>query len=183
MKAPAGQATPATVRPAEDGDIEAITRIYAHHVRHGVASFEETPPDQDEIRQRQMAIRDREFPYLIAEIDGALAGFAYAAPYRDRSAYRYAVEDSIYLSNRFQHRGIGAQLLREIIDICTEARMRQMIAIIGDSANAASIGLHARHGFRRVGTLPAVGYKFGRWIDSVVMIRPIGDGDASPPDR
>ena len=180
MKAPAGQAA---IRPAEDGDFEGITEIYAHHVRHGVASFEETPPGQDEIRCRHVAIRDRGLPYLMAEIDGALAGFAYAAPYRDRSAYRYAVENSIYLSDRFQRRGIGARLLRELIDDCTEAGMRQMIAIIGDSANVASIGLHARHGFRPAGNLPSVGYKFGRWIDSVIMILPLGDGDGSPPDR
>ncbi len=183
MKAPAGQATPATVRPAGDGDLEVITEIYAHHVLNGAASFEEIPPDQDEIRRRQGAIRDRGLPYLIAEVDGALAGFAYAAPFRDRTAYRYAVEDSIYLSDRFQRRGIGALLLREIIDVCTEAGMRQMIAIIGDSANAASISLHARHDFRLAGTLPSVGYKFGRWIDTVIMVRPLGDSDARPPDR
>ena len=176
-------ATPAMTRPARDGDIEGITEIYAHHVRHGAASFEETPPDRDEMRRRRAAIREAGLPYLIAEIDGALAGFAYAAPYRDRSAYRYAVEDSIYLSDRFQRLGIGAQLLRELIDRCTETGMRQMIAIIGDSANAASIGLHARHGFRLAGTLPSVGYKFERWIDSVIMIRPLGDGDAKPPDE
>jgi L-amino acid N-acyltransferase YncA len=183
MKAPTVPVAPAKVRPAEDRDVAAITEIYAHHVRHGVASFEETPPDQAEIRRRQVAIRERGLPYLIAEIDGVVAGFAYAAPYRDRSAYRYSVEDSIYLSDRFQRRGIGAQLLRKIIDNCTDAGLRQMIAIIGDSANAASIGLHARHDFRLAGTLPAVGYKFGRWIDSVIMTRPLGDGDARAPDR
>ncbi len=113
---------------------------------------------------------------------GALARFAHA-PYRDRSAYRYAVVDSIFLSNRFQHRGICARLLREIIEMCAEAGMRQMLAIIGDSPNAASINLHARHHFRQVGTLPAFGYKFGHWIDSVIMIRPLGDGDGRAPDR
>ena len=176
-------ADPATIRPAEDGDIEGITEIYAHHIHHGAGTFEEAPPEQDEMRRRLVAIRDRELPYLIAEIDGGLAGFAYAATYRNRSAYRYAVEDSIFVSDRFQRRGIGARLLREIIDICTEAEMRQMIAIIGDSANAASIGLHARHGFRLAGTLASVGYKFGRWIDIVIMTRPLGDGDLRPPDR
>ena len=182
MKAPAGPVTRAVVRPARDADIAAITEIYAHHVRHGVASFEETPPDSGEMRRRLVAIRDRGLPYVVAEIDGALAGFAYAATYRDRSAYRYAVEDSIYLADGFRSRGIGALLLQEIIERCTETGKRRMIAIIGDSANAASIGLHARHGFRLAGTLPAVGYKFGRWIDSVIMIRALGDGDSSPPD-
>ncbi len=182
MKVPAGPVT-AELRPARDGDIEVITEIYAHHVRHGAASFEETPPDRAEMRRRRVAIQHRGLPYLVAERDGEIAGFAYAAPYRDRSAYRYAVEDSIYLADGVQRHGIGALLLQAIIERCTDAGMRQIIAIIGDSANAASIGLHARHGFRLVGTLPAVGYKFGRWIDSVIMIRPIGDGDASPPNR
>jgi len=176
-----GLTTPARLRPADDGDVAAITQIYAHHVRHGVASFEETPPDQDEIRRRRTAIVDRRLPYVVAEIDGVIAGFAYAAPYRDRSAYRYAVEDSIYLADQFQRRGIGGRLLQEIIDECTEVDMRQMIAIIGDSANVASIGLHARYGFRMAGTLTSVGYKFGRWIDSVIMTRPLGDGDSGAP--
>ena len=182
MTAETGPTPPARLRPAADGDVAAITEIYAHHVRQGVASFEETPPDEGEMRRRKIAILERSLPYLVAEIDGVVAGFAYAAPYRDRSAYRYAVENSIYVSDRFQRLGIGARLLQEIIDDCTEAGMRQMIAIIGDSANAASIGLHARHGFRMAGTLPSVGYKFGRWIDSVIMIRPLGDGDARAPD-
>ena len=179
--------TRATVRPARADDVETITGIYAHHVRHGVASFEETPPESHEMGRRMAAIGDRGLPFLVAEIGGGtggeIAGFAYAAPYRDRSAYRWAVEDSIYLADGFERRGIGTLLLGEIIERCTETGMRQMIAIIGDSANAASIAIHARHGFRLAGTLPSVGFKFGRWIDSVIMARPLGAGDSSPPDR
>ncbi len=182
MTAPAGPLAPATVRPARDDDIASITGVYAHHVRHGAASFEETPPGSDEMRRRFMAIRDKGLPYLVAEVGDTLAGFAYAAPYRERSAYRYAVEDSIYLVDGFQRRGIGALLLQEIIEGSAAAGMRLMVAIIGDSANAASIGFHAAHGFRLAGTLPSVGYKFERWIDSVIMICPLGAGDSRPPD-
>ena len=181
MNVPAEPPGRTRVRPARDSDIAATTEIYAHHVRHGLASFDETPPDPAEMQRRFDAIRDRRLPFLIAEIDGAIAGFAYAAPYRDRSAYRYAVEDSIYLAEGFGRRGVGSLLLREIIDRSTAAGMRQMIAIIGDSANAASIGLHAGLGFRLAGTLPSVGFKFGRWVDSVIMTRALGDGDRGPP--
>lgn len=183
MSGPAGMETRAAVRPATEDDIDAVTRIYAHHVRHGLASFEEVPPEPAEMLRRFRAIREKGLPYVIAEIDGEIAGFAYAAPYRDRSAYRYAVEDSIYLADGYGRRGIGRLLLGEIIERCTAAGRRQMIAIIGDSANAASIGLHAALGFRLAGTLPSVGYKFGRWVDSVIMTLPLGDGDTTPPDR
>lgn len=184
---PVDSAAPALVRPARADDVEAITAIYAHHVRHGVASFEETPPESREMGRRWAAIRDRGLPFLVAEIGaeigGEIAGFAYAAPYRERTAYRWAVEDSIYLAAGFERRGIGTLLLGEIIERCTESGMRQLIAIIGDSANAASIAIHARHGFRLAGTLPSVGFKLGRWIDSVIMVRPLGPGDTRPPDQ
>lgn len=157
------------IRPATHADLAAITAIYAHHVVHGAASFETDPPDLAEITRRFDEIARRDLPYLAAEIDGAVRGYAYAGPYRPRPAYRFTVEDSIYVHPEFHRRGIGAKLLSSLIEACRERPVRQMVAIIGDSANHASIRLHEQHGFRHVGTLENVGHKFDRWLDTVLM--------------
>jgi phosphinothricin acetyltransferase len=169
------------VRPALPADLAAIQAIYAHHVLHGLASFEEEPPALDEIRRRYEDVTRRGLPYLVADFAGVVAGYGYCAPYRTRSAYRYAVEDSVYVRPDAQGRGVGTALLSELVKRCEALDYRQMIAIIGDSAHVASIGLHTAQGFLRVGTLRAVGYKFGRWVDSVIMQRPLGPGDSTRP--
>jgi len=170
-----------TIRPATAADIPAITDIYAFEVREKTASFELTPPDETEMMRRFAAITGGGFPYLAAETDGRLAGYAYAGPYRPRPAYRYTVENSVYLDPAFYRRGIGRALLHELIAQCTARGYRQMIAVIGDSANAASIGLHQSAGFAMIGTHPDVGFKFGRWLDSVQMQLALGDGGSTPP--
>ena len=169
------------VRPATADDLAAITEIYAYHVLHGLASFEVAPPDVAEMTQRFAAIRGLGLPYLVAESAGRIAGYAYAAVYRTRPAYRYTVEDSVYVASDCAGQGIGSALMPALLDGCAAAGRRQVIAVIGDSANHASIRLHARFGFERIGTLPAVGFKFGRWVDSVLMQREVGDGQRSAP--
>lgn len=169
------------VRDARDGDMGAVQEIYAHHVLNGFGSFEETAPDASELARRRAAFVERGLPYLVAEIDGLVCGFAYCAPYRTRSAYRYTVEDSVYVGPEWLGRGAGRALLAALIERCTALGYRQMVAVIGDSANLASIGLHERLGFRKAGTLRAVGRKFDRWLDTVVMQRTLGDGESSPP--
>jgi phosphinothricin acetyltransferase len=169
------------VRAAQPEDLPAIHAIYAHHVLGGLASFEEEPPSPAELRRRYDEVRARKLPYLAAELDGAVAGYGYCAPYRARSAYRYALEDSVYVRHDAHGRGVGRALLAELIRACEALGYRQMVAIIGDSAHAASIGLHESQGFLRVGTLRAVGFKFGRWVDSVIMQRPLGAGDSTKP--
>jgi phosphinothricin acetyltransferase len=169
------------VRPATPDDLPAIHAIYAHHVLQGLASFEEEPPPLDELRRRFDDVRARGLPWLAADFGGVLAGYGYCGPYRTRSAYRYSVEDSIYVRHGSEGRGVGAALLRILIERCEALGYRQLIAVIGDSANAPSINLHASFGFLRAATLRSVGFKFGRWVDSVVMQRPLGPGDATPP--
>ena len=170
-------------RPATPADLGAIHAIYAHHVLNGLASFEETPPAPEEMRRRLDDIVGRGLPYLALELDGELAGYGYCAPYRPRSAYRYALEDSVYVRADMVGRGVGRAILGELIVRCAGLGYRQLVAVIGDSANAASVALHASQGFLRVGTLRSVGFKFGRWVDSVLMQRPIGPGDGAPPER
>jgi phosphinothricin acetyltransferase len=161
------------IRPATEADIPAITAIYAHAVRFGTASFEIEPPDEAETARR---LRDLVgFPYFVAELGGQVRGYAYAGPYRTRVAYRHTLEDSIYIAPDFHRRGIGRVLLDRLIDVSAMGGFRQMVAVIGDSAQVASIALHRAAGFRMVGTLEAVGYKFGRWLDTVIMQRSIGD--------
>ncbi|HEX7053777.1 MAG TPA: GNAT family N-acetyltransferase [Burkholderiales bacterium] len=171
------------MRPATPDDLPAVQAIYASHVRHGLASFEEEPPPLDEMRRRHAEVTGRGLPWLVADFAGVVAGYGYCAPYRTRSAYRYTVEDSIYVRDDYHGRGVGAALLEALIERCTAAGYRQMVAVIGDSGHAASINLHAACGFLRVGTLRSVGYKLGRWVDSVLMQRPLGPGDGEPPER
>lgn len=171
----------AVVRSSRDEDVEAITAIYAHYVLNSVATFEIDPPDPEEISARRKAILGRNLPYLVAEEDGQILGFAYAGLFRARFAYRFAVEDSIYLAANAAGKGLGKKLLSEVI-VCAEAAgRRQMIAGIADRGNVASIALHKSLGFQEVGVFEAVGFKFGRWIDVVQMQRSLGPGDATPP--
>lgn len=169
------------VRPSAEADIPAIAAIYAHAVVRGTASFELEPPDEAEMARRRAALLAGGYPYLVAEIGGAVAGYAYAGPYRTRPAYRATVEDSIYVAPSRQGLGVGRALLGALIEACAAEGFRQMVAVIGDSASAGSRRLHAAQGFRLVGVLEAVGYKQGRWLDSVLMQRALGDGAASPP--
>ena len=170
-----------TVRDAAETDGPAIRAIYAHHVLHGLASFEEVPPDEAEMLRRFRALKEGGFPYLAAELDGDLVGYAYAGQYRPRPAYRYSVEDSVYVRDGQAGKGVGRALLSALLARCTEAGFRQMIAIIGDSANHGSIGLHKALGFETVGTIRSVGFKHGRWVDSVLLQRALGGGDATLP--
>jgi L-amino acid N-acyltransferase YncA len=169
------------VRPAAPDDFTAIHSIYAHHVLNGLASFEEAPPSAAELRRRYDEVVSQRLPYLVADFGGTVAGYGYCALYRARSAYRYSLEDSVYVRPDVQGRGVGSALLGELIRASEALEYRQLIAVIGDSANVASIALHARLGFLRVGTLRSVGFKFGRWVDSVIMQRVLGAGDAKPP--
>lgn len=169
------------VRAANAADIPAIAAIYAHHVLHGLASFEEVPPDEAELLRRFEDVQARGLPYVVAEVDGAVRGYAYASPFRLRSAYRFTVEDSVYLHHEWHRRGLGRQLLDRVIAACTAKGMRQMIAVIGDSGNHGSIGLHQACGFSMTGTFHATGFKFGRWVDTVMMQRALGPGDTSLP--
>jgi phosphinothricin acetyltransferase len=170
-----------TIRPATTADIPAITCIYAHAVNGGTASFELTAPDEAEMTRRMEALIDNDFPYLTAEIDGAVAGYAYAGAYRARPAYRFTVEDSVYIAPRLQGRGVGRALLAALVETAAERGFRQMIAVIGDSEQAASIALHAAAGFAYVGTFPNVGFKFDRWLDTVLMQRALGAGSKAAP--
>jgi L-amino acid N-acyltransferase YncA len=159
------------IRDCLPEDVPAIQAIYAWHVANGLASFEEVPPDCDELARRRVEVLGRNLPYLVAEDGGNVLGYSYAAPYRARSAYRFAVENSVYVQHDAPRRGIGRLLLSELIARCQQRGLRQMIAVIGDSNNEASIGLHAALGFHPVGTLHDVGFKHGRWVDSVLMQR------------
>jgi L-amino acid N-acyltransferase YncA len=168
------------VRAAEPRDLPAITAIYDEAVRHGTASFEIEPPDEREMTRRFEALRAGGYPYLVAELAGAIAGYAYAGPYRARPAYYWTLEDSIYIDPQSHRRGIGRALIERLIAQSEASGFRQMIAVIGDSANIGSIELHRVAGFRMVGTFDNVGFKFGRWLDSVLMQRPLGKGATEP---
>jgi phosphinothricin acetyltransferase len=168
------------LRAADDDDLAQVQAIYAHHVLHGVASFELEPPDLAEIAQRRRAMVERGLPCIVAAEGERVLGYAYAGPYRARPAYRLTLEDSVYIAPDQAGRGLGSALLGELIDRTTALGYRQMVAVIGDSGNAASIALHRRHGFREAGLLLAVGWKHGRWVDSVLMQRPLGDGAGRP---
>ena len=168
------------VRDSLDSDVPAIHGIYSPYVRNSFATFEELPPTVDELRNRRDAMRALQMPHLVAELDGVIVGYCYAGPYRLRPAYRFTVENSVYLADGFGARGIGTALMTALISRCEAGPWRQMVAVIGDSANAASIALHRRLGFRHVGTLEAVGFKLGRWVDTVFMQRSLGEGSTTP---
>jgi phosphinothricin acetyltransferase len=169
------------IRPAKISDISAITRIYAHAVKTGTASFELEPPDEAEMRRRMQALIDGKFPYFVAESGGAVAGYAYASLYRTRPAYRFTLEDSVYVAAEAHRRGIGKALLEKLIEAATALGYRQMVAVIGDSEQAASIGVHKACGFAPAGNLKTIGWKFDRWLDTPFMQRALGPGATTPP--
>ena len=169
------------IRPATEADLPLITAIYEQAVRFGTATFELEPPDLAEMTRRYRALSDGGFPYVVATLDGQVVGYAYAGPYRPRPAYRFTVENSVYLEPSTHRRGIGLKLLQRLIADCEGRGFRQMIAVIGDSANAGSVGVHTRAGFSMIGTHPNVGFKFGRWLDTVMMQRALGHGGQTLP--
>ena len=169
------------IRACRDTDLPAITPIYGWHVEHGTGTFELEAPDIAEMSQRRAAVLAIGLPWLVAERDGTVVGYAYVNPFRPRPAYRFCVEDSVYLAADAIGTGIGRLLLAELIARCEAAGARQMLAVIGDSANAASIGVHAALGFEHTGVLKSSGWKFGRWLDVVIMQRALGRGAASAP--
>jgi L-amino acid N-acyltransferase YncA len=169
------------IRDATDADLAAVTRIYAHHVRHGLASFEVVAPAIAEFRSRRAAVLDSGLPWLAAELRGEVVGYAYASAYRARPGYRYSIEDSVYVDQALTGLRVGSTLLTALIERCEAGPWRQMLAIIGDSANAGSIALHRRLGFTHAGTFASVGFKLGRWVDTVLMQRPLGAGDRTLP--
>ena len=172
----------ARIRPATVADLAAIRRIYAREVEHGTSSYEWTVPDADEMARRWQAIVDAGYPYLAAEVDGHVAGYAYASAYRAREGYRWTVEDSVYVDADSQGRGIGRALLSALISRCEALGYRCMVAVIGDATNDASIALHERLGFRVAGRFPALGRKHGRWLENVQMLRPLGPADVDSSD-
>ncbi len=173
--------TSVSIRIARPDDIAAITAIYGHAVTHGTASFELEAPTQGEMTQRMQSLLDGNFPYIVAESDDAVVGYAYAALYRTRPAYRFSVEDSVYVDPKAQRLGIGRILLDRLVVESEKRGFRQMIAVIGDSSQIASIELHRAAGFGMIGTIKNVGFKFGRWLDTVLMQRALGDGARTNP--
>ncbi len=169
------------VRDAGAGDMTAVRDIYARYVLHSLVTFEETPPTLDEMIARQHKSTEIGLPYLVAEARGQILGFAYAAPYHARPAYRFTIEDSVYVANGFGRHGIGSALLGEVIVRCESGPWRQMVAVVGDSANAGSIELHRRFGFELMGILRSVGFKFGRWVDTPILQRSLASGDSQSP--
>lgn len=170
---------PLRIRPSTAADLPAIQAIYAHAVQHGTGTFETDVPGVDEMGRRREEVLSRNLPWLVAERDGNLLGYAYANYFRPRLAYRFCVEDSIYLSPGAQGQGVGRLLLAELIARCEAAGARQMLAVIGDAANAGSVGVHSALGFEHTGVLKSAGWKFGRWLDVVLMQRTLGLGDSA----
>ncbi|MBW8814066.1 MAG: N-acetyltransferase [Caulobacterales bacterium] len=170
------------IRAAEAGDADALAAIYGHHVQTGFGTFEETPPTPQEMAQRLAGVTRYGLPYLVAEQDGAVLGFAYAGPFRPRQAYRYTAEDSVYIAPDAMGRGVGRAVLSAVIAACEAAGLRQLIAVIGDSGNAGSIGLHRALGFEPIGVGKSFGFKHGRWVDVVWMQKPLNGGDVRAPD-
>jgi len=171
------------IRDVSDADMPAIHEIYAHQVLHGVSSWEEEPPSLEEIILRRDNVIQGGYPYRVAVMDGVVVGYSYASAYRPRPGYRHTVENSIYIAESAQRLGLGKRLLEDLISICTDLNFRQMIAVVGDSENVMSIDFHTKMGFRRIGTIDSIGYKFGRWLDSVILQLNLGDGDTTPPVR
>jgi L-amino acid N-acyltransferase YncA len=170
-----------TIRDAEAADVGAIRAIYGHHARTGLGTFEEDTPSHAEMIERMAVVQAKGLPYLVAERGGAILGFAYAAPFRPRRGYRFTAEDSVYIDPEAVGQGVGRALLAAVIKACEALGLRQLTAVIGDSGNAASIGLHAALGFERTGSSTAVGFKHGRWVDIVFMQRALNGGDETPP--
>ena len=171
-----------SIRDCRAEDIPAIAAIYGHWVAAGLASFELSPPSVDEMAERREAVLAGGFPYIVAEgQDGRVLGYAYATPWRARPAYRFACENSVYVDKDVGRGGLGRALMRALIERCTQKGLRLMVAVIGDSGNAPSIGLHKACGFDMVGVLPAIGWKFDRWVDTVLMTRALGEGATTPP--
>ena len=175
------ETSPVVIRDCAESDMDAVQAIYARHVLHGLATFEEIPPSAQELAKRRLGVLAQGLPYLAAELDGSVVGYCYASAYRPRPAYRFTVEDSVYVADGLAGRGIGSALLKALIARCEAGPWRQMIAVIGDSANAGSIGLHRHLGFAMAGVLPNVGFKLGRWVDSVLMQRALGPGGTTLP--
>jgi len=171
------------IRPVTLDDVPTISAIYGKSVLTETASWELTPPDEEEMRRRMQALLDQSYPYFVATISGQVVGYSYASSYRPRPGYRFTVEDSVYIDSAYQRLGIARQLLTTVIKACTARNFRQMIAVIGDSANLASIELHHSLGFVHVGLLPTIGFKFDRWLDGVVMQRALGEGNATSPEK
>lgn len=169
------------IRPAGEADLAAVHAIYAHDVQHGTATYEVAVPDVDEMRRRWRSIVDAGYPFLVASIDEAVVGYAYCTAYRSREGYRWTVEDSVYIGDSHRGQGIGRALLQALIDRCERAGYRQMVAVIGDGANAASIRLHERLGFRVAARFPGMGRKHGRWLENVQMQRALGTGASDAP--
>ncbi|MGC8703165.1 MAG: GNAT family N-acetyltransferase [Thiomonas sp.] len=172
-----------SIRPATAADLASITAIYRHHVLYGTGTFETQPPDESAMQRRMLEVASRGLPWLVAtRAEGGLVmGFAYANWFRPREAFRFTVEDSIYIAPQAQRQGLGGRLLDALIDACTACGARQMLAVIGDAANAGSIGVHGAKGFTEMGRLPAVGWKFERWLDVVLMQRALGAGAETTP--
>lgn len=170
-----------TLRDVETSDFAAIAAIYAHHVQTGFGSFEEVPPSAEEMLRRSHAVRARGLPWRVAELAGQVVGYGYASPYHSRSAYRFTVQDSVYVAEEFFGRGVGTALVQNLLEDCAAKGYRQMMAVVGDSANEASLRLHARLGFRTIGQALSVGVKFGRWLDVVYMQRWLTEPPARPP--
>ncbi|MFM9879749.1 MAG: N-acetyltransferase family protein [Burkholderiaceae bacterium] len=175
-------ATP-TIRPCEDADLPAVTALYAHHVLHGTGTFETEPPTLADMTARRADVRSRGLPYLVAEHNGQVLGFAYCNWFKPRPAYRFSAEDSIYLAPEAVGKGLGRLLLTALADQAQAVGVRKLIAVIGDSANAGSVGVHLALGFTHVGVLQSCGWKFGAWRDVVLMEKVLGDGDSTPPEN
>jgi phosphinothricin acetyltransferase len=170
-----------TLRPSNDDDVAAITVIYGHHVLHGTGTFETDPPSEADMKARRADVLGKGLPYLVAEQHGRVLGFAYCQWFKPRPAYRFSAEDSIYLHPDAAGQGIGKQLLAELVRQAEAVGIRKLIAVIGDSANAGSIGVHRAAGFTQAGVIQSCGWKFGRWLDIVLMERAVGAGDSTPP--
>lgn len=169
------------IRPSQEGDIDAITRIYAHHVLHGTGTFETTPPTSEDMKSRRADVLAKGLPWLVIEEAGQVLGFAYGNWFKPRPAYRFSVEDSIYLAPEAAGRGLGKALLAELLAVLERGGIRKVMAVIGDSANAGSVGVHRAVGFEPVGVVQSCGWKFDRWLDIVLMQKSLGQGDTCPP--
>jgi L-amino acid N-acyltransferase YncA len=170
------------IRPSTEHDLPAITRVYAHHVLHGTGTFETTPPSLEEMTARRADVLSKGLPWLVVEEAGEVLGYAYGNWFKPRPAYRFSVEDSIYLAPEAAGQGLGRALLAELLATLERSGIRKVMAVIGDSANAGSIGVHKALGFEQVGVVPSCGWKLGRWLDIVMMQRAIGEGDRTPPE-